>query len=297
MNTFFVIRLLTIAGAIWLLAWLYGRVGRTTSREQSRDRWMLFFIAATFLVVLLLVVHRRIIAVLLLVLLFIALVVCALNIVRDLRHKRHVSQVKVRARRALTRGPSWSARFSGPQPREVAALAADLELVGFRRVSQRLRGEDVVLLLFRSTDSIAGEVIHQQRARRARVTVELTSVLSSRRGILSTTNLASDPRLWKGVLLQAFPGARPGDLVQRHERALAVLAERGLPPDPIAEATLHETLDWAASMQWKAAVQTPYRELTRLLTKRGIVEWLRLGPLETDPRLEQRLAQLPAVAA
>jgi len=296
MNAFFVIRLLTIAGTIWLLAWLFGRVGRKPSRELPRDRWMLFFIGATFLVVLLLVVHPLIIAALLLTLLFIALVACAMNIVRDLRQTRHVSQVKIRARRALTRGPNWSARVSGPPPREVAALAADLELVGFRRVSQRLRGEDVVLLLFRSTDSIVGEVIHRARSRRDRVTVELTSVLSSRRGILSTTNLASDPRLWKGVLLQAFPGARPGDLVQSHERALAVLAERGLPPDPIAEATLHETLDWAASMQWKAAVETPHRELTRLLTKRGIVEWLHLGPLETDPRLEQRLAQLPAVA-
>jgi hypothetical protein len=205
--------------------------------------------------------------------------------------------MKFRARRALTRGASWSARFLGPQPREVATLAADLELVGFRRVSQRLRGEDIVLLLFRSTDSIAGEVIEHARSRHARVIVELTSVLPGRRGILSTTNLPSDPRLWKGVLLQAFPGAQPRDLVRSHERALAVLAERGLLQDPIEEGSLHETLDWAASMQWKAAVQTPYREITRLLTKRGIVEWLHLGPLETDPRLEQRLEELPAVAA
>lgn len=289
-------RLLPIAGLLLVSTFLfYGLPEVTRGRTPSVRGWLWFCLWSAIVVLLLLGLPSDI---------FVAIAFTAaaligggllIGIIDWLRSRASASRARSRARVQVREGPKALEPLLIPPPPEIEARALELQRRGFQRVKFGTNGDGLELVMFRPSDSVVAEVVAFPNGAAWREEIlEFTSVLFGRRGVLSTTNLPTHPRLWRGELLQVFPGAVPDQLLDSHEIALALLAERGISNETFPVEDVEEQMRWGAAMNSLAVADTPPRELVRMSSHPGILKWMHIGPLQSDPRLEDRLAKLPA---
>ena len=142
------------------------------------------------------------------------------------------SQLRRDTRRQLLLGVSVRP-FDGERPLPAQSAVDELEACGFETIGMwQWDTGGVVVALWR--EGTFAEVVVGPPA--AAVTVEVTTVVGGRRGLLVTSN---EPRLtswsgWNRELRQFIPGATAMQLVERHDGGLRFLADSGLPADVVA---------------------------------------------------------------
>jgi len=293
-------RLVLIAVLLVVSAFLFYGIPEVTRGNRPTMRgWIWFVLGSAAIVLVLLAIPPGIFVGL-------TLTACALiggglliAMIDYYKLRAGASRSRSRARIQVREGPKPLEPLPIPPPPEIEVRAVELERRGFHRVQFGKKGGGTELVMFRPSDSVVAEVVLVPTSPVATLPseiLEFTSFLSGGRGELSTTDFPTHPRLWRGALLQVFPGAVPAHLLDSHETALALLAERGISNESFHARDIEEMMRWGAVMNSLAIAETPPRELVRMNVHPGILRWLHIGPLQSDPRLEDRLAALPAPA-
>lgn len=212
------------------------------------------------------------------------------------RSRSAASKMRARAAEYLRDGV-WSqfTPLDTDPPPGIEEKAQPLDRRGFRRIRFGKHGDGLKLVLLRDADGVLAGVVLVPLPLTARVHAGFgfTSILSGRRSVLSTTEMPLSPVLWRGDLLQVFPGATPEQLLENHERAMVFLHQHGLPMQLVDEPEAEDVLEWGGKMHYRAIAEEGTAELARLMTSPGLGEWLRVGLLECQPDIDERLANLP----
>lgn len=208
------------------------------------------------------------------------------------------ARAQSRARVVARDGPESFERIHTDPPPEFEPHAVAFERLGYQRVKYGTRGDGTQLVMFRSSDSIVAEItsIPKVKAIWAFELLDLTSVLSGRRGLLTTTNVPTHQRLWHGELLQVFPGMGAVQLAESHEAALALLADRGVTTETFDESAIEEFVRWGLQMLSMAQAGARSRDLLWRKAPTEVMKSLHVGALQDDPRLDELVAALPGAA-
>ncbi len=157
--------------------------------------------------------------------------------------------------------------------------------------ARRCPNGTIEIVLLRVRDSVVAQVMTARRQRKEGAPdVELTSLVADRHGMACTATSSRGPRLWEGELLQVFPGASIGDVVDHHEDSLAFLTRRGVHVDVVTRDEVDALMRWAFQMGTGAAVGAPRAKFWKevFLVIRGREG--HLGRLADDPAIEARLS-------
>jgi hypothetical protein len=207
---------------------------------------------------------------------------------------------RAKARARIVDDPAALVPSQAPPAAWLVGRAGELVAEGFRQTEHGVdRDGWTFLILFRDDDSVTAEVLTPPRddpnfdAARFRA-VELTSVFEGHRGVLCTNSrLPTHMSYWKGEIRQHFPGASVHSLIDEHERAVRLLAERGVAVARYPVERVHEERTWGLRMMATAQASTSSRVVLRNLKERALRPPTPFGRLEDDPALWERLRDLP----
>lgn len=260
--------------------------------------WMWFSVVSGVVVTVLLLIPPYAFLISILAALTLVLGLFVLGWIDTIWVRANVARSRSRARVVARDGPESFQQIDSHPPPEFEPHALAFERLGFKRVRYGGRGEGTQLVMFRPSDCVTAEVASYPKVKAvwSFELLDLTSVLIGRRGLLTTTNAPTHQRLWRGELLQVFPGASATQLVESHDAALALLARRGVVPEKFDESAIEEYVRWGLQMLSMAQAETRSREIVRRNAPTELMKSLQIGPLQDDQRLDDLVAALPEPA-
>lgn len=167
---------------------------------------------------------------------------------------------------------------------EIQRLAECLHLLGFRQAGEPLQVQvkpPASLVPFTHPEVPAFATVFRTGTLPAKVSFDLVSVVTERRGALTTLNnpLAAVFPAAPGSLRQVFPGAAPERCFAEHRATLAGLAKQGLAFVQPDAGTVTDTLRFGSARQRQLFLQSPLRHSLVLLWRLWTRDNPHLGPV------------------